>query len=92
MKKHLSVMDFKSNKSDGNGAWLRVNEFNRMIDFGVITLNLDKLKKYQNTPMPELSGMRRQTDEEVVHEISPDISAEEVEVRLRFMRSARGEV
>ena len=91
MKKHLSVMDFKSNKSDGNGAWLRVNEFNRMIDFGVITLNLEKWEEYMDTPMPELSARRRQTDEEVIREISPDISDEEMKIRLQFMRGARGE-
>lgn len=38
--------DFNVMKTDENGHWIKVEELNKMIEHGVITINVDKIKDY----------------------------------------------
>jgi len=38
--------DFNVMKSDENGHWVRVEELNKMIECGAITIDKEKIEKY----------------------------------------------
>jgi hypothetical protein len=40
--------DFNVMQSDVNGHWVRVEELNKMIEAGVITVNAEKIKQYHD--------------------------------------------
>lgn len=39
--------DFNMVQSDSNGDFVRISEINKMIEYGAITVNREKLKEYK---------------------------------------------
>lgn len=43
----LYADDFNMVQSDSNGQFVRISEINKMIEYGAITVDRDKLKEYK---------------------------------------------
>lgn len=44
----LSGNEFNVLQSDDNGRWIRVEELNKMIELGIIVVDIRKIEKYNN--------------------------------------------
>lgn len=42
----LSGHEFDVLQSDDNGRWIRVEELNKMIELGIVTVNMNKMEQY----------------------------------------------
>jgi len=43
----IYAKDFNMSQSNSNGEFVRVSEINKMIEYGVITIDRSKLKEYK---------------------------------------------
>lgn len=56
MQNKLFPNDFNMHESNANGCFVRLSEINDMIAYGVLSVDVNKLKEYQFDSRVEYSG------------------------------------